>query len=192
MVEPELKRAKKDSRLTHLDGDLLDFDADMIVQQTNCITCRAAGLANFIRNKFAYADAYGKRRQHTSSVCVKEDQDVPGTVRVLSPADDEEGPHVACLFAQYRPGKCDLEDPKYRIPECSSYDDTPELRIEWFQSSLKTLIKWLDENPECQRIAFPHEIGCGLAGGIWDDYLPLIKKFAKSIPTRQVFVVRRT
>lgn len=191
---PAAKRTKftttpSPANVEHVHGDLLKFEADVLVQQTNCITCRSTGLAEKLRNKFPYADAYGRRKPHTPSVATKSDQDIPGTVRVLGPTDKQIGPYVACLFAQYRPGKSNLQDRKYRIPECNAYDDTPELRLEWFDSGLSHLSKWLDQHPECTRIAFPYKIGCGLAGGNWDDYMSRIAEFATLLHDRKLFIV---
>ena len=56
----------------------------------------------------------------------------------------------------------------------SSYRDSPEEREQWFQQYLDELGK----NKKYQNLAFPYKIGCGLAGGNWDHYLPMIEDFA--------------
>ena len=53
------------------------------------------------------------------------------------------------------------------------YEDTQEEREQWFKECLETL----GENKKYQNLAFPYKIGCGLAGGNWDHYLPMIEDF---------------
>ena len=56
----------------------------------------------------------------------------------------------------------------------SSYKDTPQERERWFQQCLDEMGKW----DSYQNLAFLYKIGCGLGGGNWDHYLPMIKNFA--------------
>ena len=44
----------------------------------------------------------------------------------------------------------------------------------WFPQCLENLGK----KEKYQNLAFPYKIGCGLAGGNWDHYLPMIEDFA--------------
>ena len=39
-------------------------------------------------------------------------------------------------------------------------------------------------------VAFPHGIGCGLAGGNWPAYREMILQFAQSIPEHDVIIVK--
>ena len=48
--------------------------------------------------------------------------------------------------------------------------------------------KGLDKIKQIQNIgsiAFPFKVACGLAGGNWDHYLPMIEEFAKEIKEQQ-------
>ena len=60
------------------------------------------------------------------------------------------------MLAQYYPG-----EPKYE-----SY----EQRLNWFKSCIDKISKI----PDLKQVAFPYGIGCGLAGGRWEDYEKLI------------------
>jgi O-acetyl-ADP-ribose deacetylase (regulator of RNase III) len=73
----------------------------------------------------------------------------PGTIHVRG--------NVINMYAQRRPG----------LP---SGDDTPSLRILWFKSCLKEILKI----EGIHSIAFPYRIGCGLAGGDWKQYQEMI------------------
>ena len=58
-----------------------------------------------------------------------------------------------------------------RVP--NGYEDNQEDREKWFQQCLDKLGKL----KHYQNFAFPYKIGCGLAGGNWDHYLPMIEDF---------------
>ena len=79
----------------------------------------------------------------------------PGTIKVHG--------RVINLFGQKYPGK-----PR-------SYE-TKEQRIEWFKQGLDE-IKKLKPNS----LAFPYQIGCGLAGGEWDEYYKILKKLENDL-----------
>ena len=134
-------------------GDILESKADVIVHQCNCITNNAKGLAYKINNKFPYADIYKNRTT----------ADTPGTCKLQFA---ENLPIIACLLGQYYPGKV------------KGYDSA-DARVSWFSMSLTDLSNKL-ENLEVKTIAFPGNIGCGLAGGDWDTYYAIIQKFAEN------------
>jgi hypothetical protein len=83
----------------------------------------------------------------------RKNNDIPGTYKIYD--------NIVCLFAQRNPGKS------------SSDNDTKEMRLNWFKFSFDKFIK---ENNGS--IAIPYNIGCGLAGGNWDDYLKAIKSIS--------------
>jgi O-acetyl-ADP-ribose deacetylase (regulator of RNase III) len=87
-------------------------------------------------------------RQHLNNV--------PGTISVHK-IDD--GKAVINMYAQYYPGY-------------PSTKDNAAMRKYWFQQCLAE-IKLLTP----KSVAFPARIGCGLAGGNWDDYLNMLKDF---------------
>jgi hypothetical protein len=82
---------------------------------------------------------------------------VPGTtiLRKL-----ESGRYVANLMGQRYPSR-----PKYK-------NDTSEKRLQWFTTAL-------EEIPDELSVALPYRIGCGLAGGDWDDYEDVIHQWSK-------------
>ncbi len=84
-------------------------------------------------------------------------RDMPGTIKVRG--------RIINLFGQL-------------YPSTSKYDnDTAEQRLKWFESGLEAISKI--EN--IKSVAMPYNIGCGLAGGTWCDYLSLIEKFATTV-----------
>jgi O-acetyl-ADP-ribose deacetylase (regulator of RNase III) len=87
----------------------------------------------------------------------------PGTISVHR--------NVINMYAQIYPGKS-----KYP-------NDTPDLRIQYFKSCLNEISKLKGES-----IAFPYNIGCGLAGGDWQKYKQLIYEFSKNT-TLKVYIV---
>lgn len=86
-------------------GDLLESDADAILQQCNCVTSHAKGLSASIAKKFPHADFYSGRTAPS----------VPGTIQLA-----EGSRPVIALYAQYYPGKSRWEN------------DTAEKRLAWF------------------------------------------------------------
>jgi O-acetyl-ADP-ribose deacetylase (regulator of RNase III) len=88
---------------------------------------------------------------------------IPGTISVHN--------NVINMYAQIYPGK-------------SNYpNDTPELRLQYFKSCLHEISKLQGES-----IAFPYNIGCGLAGGNWQEYKQLISEFSKNTALK-VYIV---
>ena len=83
----------------------------------------------------------------------------PGDINIISP--------IVNIFGQFIPGK-----PNKR--------ETKEQRLEWFKTCLIKLKNELPEN--IKSINFPWQIGCGLAGGNWDDYLNVIYEFVSLLP----------
>jgi hypothetical protein len=89
----------------------------------------------------------------------RNDYSKPGDINIILP--------IVNLFGQRLPGKPN----KY---------ETKKQRLEWFKICLINLKNNLPEN--IKTINFPWQIGCGLAGGNWDDYLYEINQFASSLP----------
>lgn len=123
-----------------------------ICHQCNCVTKHAKGLAKSIFTKFPYADTYSK-----SNIVRK-----CGTIHVKSRKgtchpDDKV---IINMYAQHYPGKN-----KYNKP-----------RQTYFQSCLDEIVKIQG----ITSIAMPWNIGCGLAGGNWNIYFLLIRRFARS------------
>jgi len=58
-----------------------------------------------------------------------------------------------------------------------SADDTEKMRLNYFKNSLEKISKI----EGIKRVYIPYKIGCGLAGGNWDDYFKAIKEWGNEI-----------
>jgi len=151
-------------KITHFKGNLLDFPADFLAQQCNCVSTRSLGLSESLFAKYPYANIYKNRFNG------KYDQ--PGTIRVCGNGKDKR--FIINMMAQYYPGE-------------SRWEDTRANRLKWFQECLNQISEL--ENIEKASIAFPYGIGCGLAGGNWQDYETLLQKWAEKTKLT-VFIVK--
>jgi len=75
------------------------------------------------------------------------------------------------MFAQYYPGENKIK----------------ENREHYFEQCLQKISELLPQN---SNIAFPYNIGCGLAGGNWDNYYKMINLFANNNPTCNVVIIK--
>ena len=157
--------------LVRVEGDLLDSDAEFIAQQCNCKTDYALGLAKLIFDRYKHADIYSGKRPVARA---------PGTVDVRGGGvDGRRG--VLNMFGQYSPGK-----PKsargggaaQRARSSAHPPETRAVRKAWFSSCLGALLAL---SPRPRSIAFPHQIGCGLAGGDWSEYEAMLADFAAAM-----------
>jgi O-acetyl-ADP-ribose deacetylase (regulator of RNase III) len=131
-------------------GNILDATEEIIGQQCNCVTSdKAKGLAGAIFARFPYADVYARRGDKRG---------VPGTWSLHGNGEDER--YIVNFFTQYYPGVA-----KYT-------SDSEELRARWFRSALVTFLA--GNHPS--KLALPHGIGCGLAGGCWPVYEGILKE----------------
>lgn len=148
-----------------VNGNLLTHDAQYIVHQCNCVTNRSAHLAKSVFSAFPYADIYSNRTEPDSL----------GTIKIRGNGSDQR--YVINMFGQYFPGRC-------KYPNASK--DNPTLRKESFQKCLDKI----SEIDDLESIAFPWGIGCGAAGGDWEEYEKMISNFAKKNFLTDVYVVR--
>jgi O-acetyl-ADP-ribose deacetylase (regulator of RNase III) len=148
------------------DGDILNFDkTNCIAQQSNCVTVgNGKGLYAIINKKYPSTDVYTEGRMPS----------IPGTISVKC---SKESPQVIVIhmFGQYYPGRA-------KFP-----NDTLQKRELWFESCLERVGKTIHSGS----IAFPHGIGCGLAGGNWDTYQTMLVDFAKKFPHLKVYIVKK-
>lgn len=168
--------------------DLLSCDADVIVQQCNTVTRRSHGLSASIARRFPYADVYACRSGSKANTASK--PETPGTaVLCRPPPGDESQPIVACLMAQLAPGKPGGWCAQYKI---NAEDDTAARREEYFREALHDLAMAIrdSDGTRVAKIAFPHGIGCGLAGGSWPRYEAMIDQFARSLPGVKVRICK--
>lgn len=144
-----------------ISGNLITTPVDIIVQQCNCTTSTTKGLSDVIKKSLGVY-IYDQSRQTGTIIVNKTRKDVPG--------------YVANFMAQRGPGK----------PRGT---DSYENRLAWFSLCLDHLRAYLQNHPEMKSVAFPHGIGCGLAGGNWRDYRKYINDFAESVPDIKVYIV---
>jgi O-acetyl-ADP-ribose deacetylase (regulator of RNase III) len=158
-------------------GDLLECSAEVICHQCNCVSRHAAGLAKDLFEKYPWADCYKNRGTASENGNYKAGSIfmIRDLVQILRPKK-----HVPLtvinIFGQVYPGK-----PRWGT-------DSKEKRKEYFGQALETLSELLMIDPPgigrdeiYNQIAFPYKIGCGLAGGNWDDYYAMLEKFASKI-----------
>ena len=156
--------------LHHVRGDLLAHDADYIVHQCNCRTTRAWGLAYSLFGSFPHADTYTVPSD--PKLAPMPPKRVPGTFTLHGgPGTGLRG--VINLYGQDAPGK-------------ASAAETKAQRLTWFQNALLQLA----DVPNLKSVAFPHGIGCGLAGGTWAQYEAALVEFAVLVPETKVYIVR--
>ena len=165
------------TNVTYLDlkyGVLDDFilcQVDAIAQQSNCVTCRPWGLAKGIADKLPYGCSYQDRTLLSNNTCVIADRATPGTIDVRYPTEGyEDSPYVINMFAQWEKSK------PFRYYTNPSPIDSYQSRIEWFQDCLEAIP---NIKPPPESIAFPYQIGCGLAGGDWKIYEAMLLEFAE-------------
>jgi len=137
-----------------VEGNLFDCEETYLCHQCNCITNRSAHLAKSVFSKFPYADIYTHRKK----------PDKPGTI--ILRGDGISQPYVIGMLGQYYPGKS-----KYPNGKKDGYP----ARQAYFQSCLEQMEKLTGS------FAFPWRIGCGAAGGYWEDYLFDLKEFEAEI-----------
>ncbi len=136
-------------------GDLLDAQEKYIMHQCNCVSLTAKILAKQIFDKFDYADTYKKRIRGN-----KNTYSSPGTIEILGDGTDKR--FIINAYSQF-------------YPSVSKYPcDSKQKRLFWFGQCLNQIAKI--ENLES--VAMPFKIGCGTAGGDWNDYFETIKGFA--------------
>jgi len=173
---------------------LLWDQVDVICHQVHCAGGPlSAGLAEALAKALPYADPYSCRVPDHSrpGLATKESQSTPGTIRLRSPPASESGlsrpfPVVAEFSSQLFPGSC-AKDAQRKKPR--KEDDSASSRFKWFQSCLDVLPSSLPKGKT--RIAFPHSIGCTIAGGDWAVYEAAITAFAQANPSYTVAIVER-
>mmetsp|Transcript_1219 Transcript_1219/g.3539 ORF Transcript_1219/g.3539 Transcript_1219/m.3539 type:complete len:249 (-) Transcript_1219:210-956(-) len=180
-LRPSLEpRNYKDSKATVLmkTGDLMKATEDYIAHQCSCISGEegARGLTRMIFDRFPEANVYYSRPA----------PDVPGDVSVHG--------RVVNMYAQFAPGgPLRGTDDIGSSPHAGALGelqqgkaDTAADRLHWFRQCLTTLPGKLPAG--ALSLAMPARIGCGSAGGNWDDYLGEIHRFAHEHPQIQVAI----
>jgi O-acetyl-ADP-ribose deacetylase (regulator of RNase III) len=138
-----------------VEGNILNSNAQYIIHQTNCVSFGFSGLANSIFEKYPESNIYKIRSELNT-------WHKPGHIYIVE--------KVINAMGQFFPGT-----PHSEVVDGILINDTKEQRIEWFKMCLARILKL----PNLQSIDFPWKIGCGLAGGNWDEYKKIINSFSK-------------
>uniref|UniRef100_A0A6C0EKS2 Macro domain-containing protein n=1 Tax=viral metagenome TaxID=1070528 RepID=A0A6C0EKS2_9ZZZZ len=161
----------KQKMLRTVAGNLLEAKEDYIVHQCNCYTVTSHGLSKTIADCFPWANHYATRRRlGRRNLAIEEDRDKFGSIKVIQGPN---GGGVVCLFAQLCPGK-----PGHYHSYPNWQIDTKEERLAKFKSCLRKLGRFCQQGEDIT-VAFPYKIGCGLAGGDWNQYFDAIKHFVE-------------
>jgi O-acetyl-ADP-ribose deacetylase (regulator of RNase III) len=147
-------------------GDILDAKEKYIAHQTNSVSNQAAGLAHHIFLKYPYANIYSHRPYPYKAT----GQDLPGHCVIRG--DGLKDRLIVAIMGQYFPGS-----PKSQ----TSLLDSSIVREGYFNRCLVEL----SHMNNIESIAFPKNVGCGLAGGNWTNYLRMLEAFAIGLKQNQ-------
>lgn len=95
----------------------------------------------------------------------RQNPSLPGTIIIKG--------KVINMIAQYYPG-----------PSNDNIVDNDSVRLNYFSKCLNEISKL-----SFSSIAFPYRIGCGLAGGSWDDYYKLINDWSENV-SAEVYICK--
>jgi uracil-DNA glycosylase len=175
-------RSRGDNLYYQYNVSLIDHPAQVIAQQCYCDASHkgAKGLALSIKEKYPYADFYSNREKSST----------PGTIKV---AGTKTTKFIVALFAQLNPGLPKDDGSPYSRSSTNddshfvrpSTNDCAAQREKWFKMCLDRVSKIKN----LRSIAFPYNIGCGLAGGDWNKYEDMLEQFAFSNPQVSVYIV---
>ncbi len=159
--------------IKEINGDITKINTQYIAHQCNCISKHAYGLAKILFETFPWSDIYKERVSTDHSDF---HPDCPGEISIHGNGQDQR--YVINMLAQFWPGK-----PKQNEDILDGY----KVREKYFKSCLKKIIQI--ENLES--VAFPVNIGCGLAGGDWKQYKSFIEVFAKAKENTEVLLINK-
>jgi O-acetyl-ADP-ribose deacetylase (regulator of RNase III) len=147
-------------------GSLLESECRYIAHQCNCHSTRSAGLATAIFKAFPWADVYSDRRQRGNDAALFGSITIHGNPQLSQR-------QIINIYGQLYPGKP------------SSGRDSVAARLDAFRNGLARIALI----PELTSIGFPYGIGCGLAGGEWNEYQKLLGGFAEQVSVNGVTVI---
>lgn len=132
-------------------GNILDVEG-LVVHICNTTTKTSKGLSKDIFDKYPYANTYSgpKALKRQVGTFTYHFADVDAKVVIVN------------LYGQNKPGKPDKTE-------------TAANRLEWFKSGLSQIREMFLGTT----IHVPFKIGCGLAGGKWDDYLAALEEHSR-------------
>ena len=162
MSSSKVEEGERWGEIIHKVGDICDAKESFIVHQVNCVSKGSAGLAKQLFARFPWANLYASNWSRRV-----------GRAIIFYGQDGKPG--IINLCGQYLPGR-------------PRRGETKEQRLKWFTLALNSVTDsttWREKNLS---LAVPFGIGCGLAGGDWNDYYPVLQEFAKNNPTVKVVV----
>lgn len=127
-----------------VEGNILNANDDLICHQVNCKGVMGAGLAKQIRNK--YPIVFEKYRK----LCNSQEGKLLGATQYIETSD---GKVIVNMFAQDGYGR-DRRHTDYEA-------------LEQCLNSIKYTVSDNNTALNGKTVAFPYQIGCGLAGGNW-------------------------
>jgi len=137
--------------IIYKDNSILNCDEQYLIHQCNCTSKHSKGLAKLIFDKYSNSNTY-------INLNYKRQQ---GTISYH--INSNLNKIIINMYAQLYPGKSNLTN------------DTKENRIYWFKCCLNVISKI----GTITSIAVPYKIGCGLAGGDWNEYINILEQFSK-------------
>lgn len=161
--------------IKYVKGDIIKVDADIIVQQCNCLSVKPLGLADYIYKKMKICP-YVNKTVYRGNLCSYDEISTVGTIDLFKTNKSCKNiRYVGCLYGQFAPGK----PGKYYQYMCKKKGiiETKKQRELWFRQGLENLANKIDSMDDIQLIAFPKFIGCNLAGGDWSVYERMIKEW---------------
>lgn len=164
-----------------INGDLLEASESIIMQQVCCTATKAHGLSatiayTFNVNVYTLRKSIGKR-----NCAVLEDRAIPGTCDVIKIPGKEQ--YIANLYGQYAMGK----PGRYHMDH--GIADTSVDRERYFKESLESLYDWCKDMGLFE-VAAPYNIGCGLAGGNWTNYIKIFESWITTHPEIKLTLYR--
>lgn len=170
----------------HVEGDLLDTEADVYAHQISSLPCRAHGLSAAVAARHPWADHYGQRTQMgTRNLATPNTRPPCGSIQE---AHNPNGGFPRAIMGMV--GQLDFGRPGYSRSRVYPGDDTPAKRLAWFGSAFGAVCAWAQTHG-CHTVALPHRVGCGLGGGDWAEYQLAIDRIAAAHPRLTVLIVRK-
>lgn len=136
--------------LHYKNGDLLKSDCTTILHQANCFSIMGAGIAKAIADKYPEAKEVDKNSEYSPDYKFGK----------YTYAVTESGITIVNLYGQYDLGPFES---KYKTED----------RIKMLNSALNYFLfsakSGLGTNINLQKVGVPYGLGCGLAGGDWNE-----------------------
>lgn len=143
-------------------GDILQSDADIIVQQVNCQGVMGAGLAKQIASQYP-----GVLSPYKKMCNMRDTQNLLGKVLICP---TRAGVRIANIFGQDRYGRD------------GCYTDYAAL-----ENGLVAVVRYASRKN--LSVAIPHGIGCGLAGGDWTIVSEIINRVFENCPNVMMYQI---